>query len=116
MSFTRNILFEREWIYKRLDPMRHGVSDEFFEGLQTFFNYTQSEQSYIERKNMLCLCAKYKNRERWDAATVAHHLYTKGFADNYYLWTSYGEIFGGEASTSGAQPEDAKRCVCAHGR
>lgn len=36
---------------------------------------------------------------------MGHHLYTKGFTDNYYLWTLHGESIYGEGSTSATQSE-----------
>ncbi|XP_010463100.1 PREDICTED: uncharacterized protein LOC104743750 [Camelina sativa] len=96
-------------MYERLDPVKQGVSDVFFAGLNTFFNCAQKESSYIEKGTMLCPCTQCKNRKRLDANTVGNHLYTRGFTENYYFWSSHGETVGGETSTSVVQTEDANQ-------
>ncbi|XP_019097460.1 PREDICTED: uncharacterized protein LOC109131223 [Camelina sativa] len=96
-------------MYERLDPVKKGVSDAFFVGLNTFFNCAQKESSYIEKGTMLCPCTQCKNRKRLDANTVRNHLYTRGFTENYYFWSSHRETVGGECSTSVVQPEDANQ-------
>lgn len=89
-------------MYKRLDPLTDDVSDEFLEGLNSFFLCAQNDE---KSETILCPCSRCKNKKRQDANTVRRHLYAIGFTDNYYLWTSHGESIAGEGSTSGALPE-----------
>ncbi|CAA7025093.1 unnamed protein product [Microthlaspi erraticum] len=89
-------------MYKRLDPLNHDVTDEFVRGLRSFFYFAQKDE---KSEAILCPCSRCKNKKRRDANTVRHHLYAKGFTDNYYLWTSHGETVAGEGSTSAALPE-----------
>ncbi|XP_070042531.1 uncharacterized protein [Nicotiana tomentosiformis] len=86
----------RMWMYDRNLPNRRGLRDEFVQGVDEFINHAKS---FSQNKRMIrCPCAKYKCRKWLKLEDVKTDLYSKGFMDNYYVWTSHGEIGGSDGN------------------
>nr|ABB47286.2 transposon protein, putative, CACTA, En/Spm sub-class [Oryza sativa Japonica Group] len=79
----------REWMYhwpRFLSPYRNEVS-----------KFIVIAKAHAEKNNMrkiICECADCKNEIAWDfndAFKVKEHLVTRGFMDEYKIWTRHGE-------------------------
>ncbi|XP_013654443.2 uncharacterized protein LOC106359260 [Brassica napus] len=98
---------------RHIDPVDNNVSREFTEGVEVFIAFASSQNSFMERKTMLCPCVSCGNRKQRDVRTVSRHLYRVGFKSNYYVWSSHGETYydAGESSTGGQFIGDEARYV-----
>ncbi|KAL0837838.1 hypothetical protein Bca101_089728 [Brassica carinata] len=91
----------REWMDRHIDPSTNNVSREFSEGVEVFIAFASSQNSFLERKTMLCPWVTCGNRKQRDVRSVSRHLYRVGFKSNYYVWSSHGESYydAGKSST-----------------
>ncbi|RID79698.1 hypothetical protein BRARA_A02413, partial [Brassica rapa] len=92
----------KEWMDQRIDPESNSVSEVFLGGINAFLQFACNQADYVERKTLLCPCARCKNVKQRDAKFVSRHLFLYGFKGNYYVWTSHGEKFYTVGESSGA--------------
>ncbi|XP_059302223.1 uncharacterized protein LOC132054190 [Lycium ferocissimum] len=80
------------WMYDRVLPNRRGLRDEFKQGIEGFINRANL---FCQKDGTIrCPCA-YCNCIKWlKPEDVGADLCSKGFMDDYYVWTSHGEIEG----------------------
>ena len=80
----------RKWMDHRVGPDR-SITDEFFAGIQEFVNFACAQDRYKIDGVIRCPCKKCKCLKFEVIDEVQVHLCRKGFMQNYYYWTSYGE-------------------------
>nr|AAM92812.1 putative transposon protein [Oryza sativa Japonica Group] len=79
----------REWMYhwpRLLSPYSNEVSK--------FIGIAKAHAEKNNMRKIICPCADCKNEIVWDfddAFKVKEHLVTRGFMDEYEIWTRYGE-------------------------
>ncbi|KAM3282844.1 hypothetical protein P3S67_026489 [Capsicum chacoense] len=82
----------RKWMYARSFSDRRGLRYEFKQGVKEFLkqaNLCCQSDGTIRCPCVDCECKKWLRPE-----DVKTNLYSKGFMENYYVWTSHGEIEG----------------------
>ncbi|CAH9080101.1 unnamed protein product [Cuscuta epithymum] len=82
----------RSWMYNRYDENR-GYRTEFLAGVAEFLAFALGQTQYKDGDKIRCPCIKCKNLKYLSSQSVEWHLWTRGFVDNYYNWTSHGEPF-----------------------
>ncbi|XP_060182795.1 uncharacterized protein LOC132612706 [Lycium barbarum] len=82
----------RRWMYDRVLPNRRGLRDEFKQGVEGFIN--QANLFCQKDGTIRCPCADCNCIKWLKPEDVRADLCSKGFMDDYYVWTSHGEIEG----------------------
>ncbi|GLT24911.1 hypothetical protein SLA2020_000730 [Shorea laevis] len=82
---------DRRWMYRRRGP-RGDYDDEFFNGLQQFFDFVYSRPGVHPNAEIRCPCSKCGNLPHHNRALVTDHLLRYGFMDAYSVWWAHGEI------------------------
>ncbi|XP_060186702.1 uncharacterized protein LOC132616120 [Lycium barbarum] len=82
----------RRWMYDRVLPNRRGLRDEFKQGVEGFIN--QANLFCQKDETIRCPCADCNCIKWLKPEDVRADLCSKGFMDDYYVWTSHGEIEG----------------------
>uniref|UniRef100_A0A1J3EA53 Transposase-associated domain-containing protein n=1 Tax=Noccaea caerulescens TaxID=107243 RepID=A0A1J3EA53_NOCCA len=81
----------RSWMYNQKDPETGEVTQEFFEGLQGFFNQASNQPEALQTGKIFCPCQKCRNKKYVAIDTSKAHVYNRGFQPNYYVWYFHGE-------------------------
>ncbi|XP_070012997.1 uncharacterized protein [Nicotiana sylvestris] len=84
----------RTWMYNRNYPNRRFLREKFIEGVEEFITHAMSLEPFLIGGLIRCPCVKCKCLHYFGPEDVKTHLYQKGFKDNYFVWTSHGEIDG----------------------
>ncbi|XP_019266462.1 PREDICTED: uncharacterized protein LOC109243903 [Nicotiana attenuata] len=84
----------RSWMYNRNYPNRQFLMEEFIEGVEEFITHAMSLEPFRIGGLIRCPCVKCKCLHYFGPEDVKTHLCQKGFKDNYFVWTSHGEIDG----------------------
>uniref|UniRef100_A0A7C9DL29 Transposase-associated domain-containing protein n=1 Tax=Opuntia streptacantha TaxID=393608 RepID=A0A7C9DL29_OPUST len=82
----------RLWMYRRIDTETGELRDEFINGVEAFDKFARSQQEFMVNNVYRCPCTKCKNTKYLTPDVVKLHLYRKGFVQNYWVWTSHGEV------------------------
>ncbi|XP_059310954.1 uncharacterized protein LOC132062391 [Lycium ferocissimum] len=82
----------RTWMYDRVLPNQRGLKDEFKQGVEGFIN--QANIFCQKEGTIRCPCADCNCIKWLKSEDVRADLCSKGFMDDYYVWTSHGEIEG----------------------
>ncbi|CAH9124646.1 unnamed protein product [Cuscuta epithymum] len=82
---------ERRWMYKRVNPGRKGLRDEFKAGVDNFVDFACVQPTFVENNVIKCPCTKCRNRRYKNPGDVKLHLYKWGFESNYWCWIYHGE-------------------------
>ncbi|GLT95589.1 hypothetical protein SLE2022_132630 [Rubroshorea leprosula] len=80
----------RCWMYRRRSP-RGDCDDEFFDGLDQFFDFVYNCSGVNPNAKIRCPCSKYRNLSHHNKVTVREHLVDNGFMDAYSIWWAHGE-------------------------
>nr|ABB47202.2 transposon protein, putative, CACTA, En/Spm sub-class [Oryza sativa Japonica Group] len=76
-----------EWMYHW--PM---FLSPYMEQVSKFIDIAKEYVEKENRRGIYCPCAKCKNEKVWENLTkVNEHLVTRGFMENYVIWTHHGE-------------------------
>ena len=103
----------RAWMYDR--KARKYLTPEFLNGVEHFVDVAKQYSASINENLIRCPCRRCGNKQYLNPSDVKAHIYSKGFKENYWYWTSHGEVdpthvFGGNAqasaSTSAAHTND----------
>nr|GMD15225.1 Transposase, Ptta/En/Spm, plant [Ipomoea batatas] len=79
-------------MYNRLDASGY-VSSEFKMGVEEFLDFAFNHSKYVFDDTIRCPCVLCANREFHNRDVVVYHLYSKGFIEGYWNWSSHGETF-----------------------
>ena len=82
----------RVWMYRRIDKQTGELRDDFIRGVEEFDRFARSQQDFVVNNVYRCPCTKCKNMKYLTPDVVRLHLYRKGFVQNYWFWTSHGEV------------------------
>ncbi|XP_031110602.1 uncharacterized protein LOC116014792 isoform X1 [Ipomoea triloba] len=82
----------RSWMYNLLDASGY-VSSEFKMGVEEFLDFAFNHSKYVFDDTIRCPCVLCANREFHNRDVVVYHLYSKGFIEGYWNWSSHGETF-----------------------
>ncbi|GLT37775.1 hypothetical protein SLA2020_120750 [Shorea laevis] len=69
---------------------RGDCNDEFFNGLEQFFDFVYSRSGVNSNAKIHCPCSKCKDLSH-HKVVVREHLVDNGFMDAYYIWWAHGE-------------------------
>ncbi|XP_019251004.1 PREDICTED: uncharacterized protein LOC109229914 [Nicotiana attenuata] len=84
---------DRRWMYDRNHPNRGGLKEEFVEGVKGFIAYAKILPEFRNEGIIRCPCGKCKCMKLLIPEDVKVHLYSRGFRENYYVWTVHGENY-----------------------
>lgn len=93
MNSSGDVFSSRSWMYKRINQTTKGVSEEFCQGLENFMRFAKNQPLFLESGKLFCPCIKCDNGKQREEEIVVKHLYNRGFALNYWVWTSHGEDY-----------------------
>jgi hypothetical protein len=103
----------RAWMYDR--KARKYLTPEFLNGVEHFVDVAIHYSTSMNESMIRCPCKRCGNKQYLNPSDVKAHIYSKGFRENYWFWTSHGEVehthaFGvdiqASSSTVGAQTND----------
>ena len=100
MDFIRN----RSWMYKRTNPGRAGLTDEFINGVYEFIRHACTLSQYHDEQVIRCPCRKCKSGKSFVPDDVIIHLCRNGFKPQYWWWIDHGEV----------EPHDVDSIVAAY--
>uniref|UniRef100_A0A1U7YJY3 Uncharacterized protein LOC104248805 n=1 Tax=Nicotiana sylvestris TaxID=4096 RepID=A0A1U7YJY3_NICSY len=80
-------------MYDRNQPNHCGLKEEFFEGIKGFIAHAKTLPEFRNEGTIRCPCVKYKCTKLLQPENVKVHIYSKGFRENYYVWTVHGENY-----------------------
>jgi len=83
-------------MYNRNYPNRRFLWEEFIEGVNEFIIHAMSLEPFQIGGMIMCPCVKCKYLRFYGSKDIKTHLYKKGFMDNYFVWTSHGEVDGSD--------------------
>ncbi|GLU23748.1 hypothetical protein SLE2022_397290 [Rubroshorea leprosula] len=86
----------RHWMYRRRGP-RGDCDDEFFNGLDQFFDFVYNRPGQNPNAKIRCPCSKCRNLPHHNKVTVREHLVDNGFMDAYSIWWAHGEKLSNNA-------------------
>lgn len=81
---------DKSWIFC------NRLSDEYKQGVLEFIDFAVINSE--NRMSIRCPCTSCCNMEFFTPAVVAHHLFKKGFLENYIVWDWHGEVAQKSAS------------------
>ncbi|CAH9111690.1 unnamed protein product [Cuscuta epithymum] len=81
----------RNWMYNKYVDNGRGLTNEFKNGVIEFVKWAQQQTQYMDGNKIRCPCKECKNNKFLLGEDVCWDLYTHGFIENYYNWTSQGE-------------------------
>ena len=80
----------RAWMYDR--KARKYLTPEFLNGVEHFVDVAIHYSTSINESLIRCPCKRCGNKQYLNPLDVNAHIYSKGFKENYWFWTSHGEV------------------------
>ncbi|KAL3839093.1 hypothetical protein ACJIZ3_023684 [Penstemon smallii] len=83
----------RGWMYDRVNRANRTLKEEFKSEVYGFIDHAMSVPGLVSSANEIrCPCRKCGNKKYIKCDVVVVHLCKWGFKDDYWYWTSHGEV------------------------